>query len=148
MWVFFKITNYGIPFRDHYLTRDLGTCPALLCMYICMYVCMYVCLLGWHWPAKLHRFQVYNSTLHHLCVALCAHHHFLWWKYVLLITNTRILLGKSFYCLCHIHWGRWDPDSVSVGRNKSKEGIVGPLWPRWRERREGGGGDEVGNQRK
>ena len=25
-------------------------------------------LLGWHWLIKLHRFQVYNSITHHLCI--------------------------------------------------------------------------------
>ena len=31
-------------------------------------------LLGWHWLIKLHRFQVYNSIIHHLYVALCVYH--------------------------------------------------------------------------
>ena len=30
-------------------------------------------LLGWQWLIKLHRFQVYNSVIHHLYIALCAH---------------------------------------------------------------------------
>ena len=31
-------------------------------------------LLGWHWLIKLYRFQMYNSTTHHLYIVLCVHH--------------------------------------------------------------------------
>ena len=31
-------------------------------------------LLGWHWIIKLYKFQVYNSIIHHLYVALCVYH--------------------------------------------------------------------------
>ena len=30
--------------------------------------------LGWHWLTKLCRFQVHNSTAHHLYPVLCVHH--------------------------------------------------------------------------
>ena len=31
-------------------------------------------LLGWHWLTELYRFQVHNSTTHHLYTVLCVHH--------------------------------------------------------------------------
>ena len=31
-------------------------------------------LLGWHWLIKLCRLQVYGIMMHHLYLALCAHH--------------------------------------------------------------------------
>ena len=31
-------------------------------------------LLEWHWLIKLYKFQVYNSIVHHLYIALCVHH--------------------------------------------------------------------------
>ena len=31
-------------------------------------------LLGWHWLIKLYRFQVDNSTIHHVYIVLCVHH--------------------------------------------------------------------------
>ena len=30
--------------------------------------------IGWHWLIRSYRFQVYNSTIHHLSIALCVHH--------------------------------------------------------------------------
>ena len=36
-------------------------------------VCHFLEFTGWHWLIT-YKFQVYNSIVHHLCVALCAHH--------------------------------------------------------------------------
>lgn len=50
----------------------------------------------WHWLAKLYRFEVYNSVIHNLYIALCAHHQ----ESVLL---SWILVSYLLLCLC-----RWN----------------------------------------
>ena len=34
----------------------------------------FIKFIGWHWLAKLYRFQVHSYTACYLCTALCVHH--------------------------------------------------------------------------
>ena len=48
--------------------------PEILCTSLGTILSFLLNLLGWHQLTKLYRFQVHNSSTHHLYTGLCVHH--------------------------------------------------------------------------